>query len=403
MTEQLMSEIPVRENYEFQRDRNMAVDFHGEWDRLRDGARAIRSTFRADEGMNQWYVFDYEDVHWAVQHPEVFSSATIDHNANIGDHRWIPEEMDPPEHTKYRQLLNWQFAPARMKALEPRMRQLCGELIDRFSDEGSCEVMGDFARLFPTTIFIQLLGLPVEEAPTFLDWAHKLMHTPHDADVDFAIRGGANMQIRDYLDEVVEARRADPRDDITSFLLSSTIDGRPLDHDELQDTLFMLYMAGLDTVAGMLGYAFKHLAENPEERKLVIESPDSIPAAVEEILRYYAHVTTGRVVAQDVSFAGCPMRKGDRVVLPYPSANRDPKEFPEPNTFVIDRTPNRHIAFGAGPHRCAGSHLARLELRFALEEWHARIPSYRIAAGATFRHEVWGVTTLAEVPLVWEV
>jgi len=403
MTNQVTNAIPVLENYNFERDPNMVLDFHREWNRLRQGARAARSTFRADEGMNQWYVFDYEDVHWAVQHPDVFSSATIDHNANIGDHRWIPEEMDPPEHTKYRQLLNWQFSPARMRALEPRMRRLCAELIDRFAGDGHCEVMGDFARLFPTTIFIELLGLPVQQAETFLDWAHDLMHTPHDADPDFAIRGGANAQIRAYLDEVVAARRSDPRDDIVSFLLSSTIDGRPLDAGELQDTLFMLYMAGLDTVAGMLGYGFKHLAEHPEHRRLVTEHPESIPTAIEEIFRYYAHVTTARVVAKDVEFAGCPMRQGDRIVLPYPSANRDPKEFADPDTFVIDRSPNRHIAFGAGPHRCAGSHLARLELRFALEEWHARIPDYEVPPGTTFSHEVWGVTTLAAVPLRWEV
>lgn len=403
MTDQVTTPIPVLENYNFERDPNMVIDFHREWNRLRQGARAAQSTFRADEGMSQWYVFDYEDVHWAVQHPNVFSSATIDHNANIGDHRWIPEEMDPPEHTKYRQLLNWQFSPARMRALEPRMRRLCAELIDRFASSGHCEVMEGFARLFPTTIFLELLGLPVEQAQMFLGWAHDLMHTPHEADPDFAIRGGANNQIRAYLDEVVSARRQDSRDDLVSFLLSSTVDGRPLDASELQDTLFMLYMAGLDTVAGMLGYGFKHLAENPEHRRLVTEHPESIPTAIEELLRYYAHVTTARVVAKDIEFAGCPMRQGDRIILPYPSANRDPKEFVEPDTFVIDRSPNRHIAFGAGPHRCAGSHLARLELRFALEEWHARIPDYEVPEGTTFRHEVWGVTTLAAVPLRWEV
>jgi len=165
VTDQLTNEIPVRQNYNFERDPNMEADFHDEWKRLSGGSRAVRSTFRADEGMTQWYVFDYEDVHWAVQHPEVFSSITIDHNAKVGDHRWLPEEVDPPDHMKYRQLLNWQFAPARMKALEPRMRQLAGELIDRLAGRGSCEVMSDFARLFPTTIFIELLGLPVEQAP----------------------------------------------------------------------------------------------------------------------------------------------------------------------------------------------------------------------------------------------
>jgi cytochrome P450 len=403
VTDQLTNEIPVRQNYNFERDPNMEADFHDEWKRLSGGARAVRSTFRADEGMTQWYVFDYEDVHWAVQHPEVFSSITIDHNANIGDHRWLPEEVDPPDHGKYRQLLNWQFAPARMKALEPRMRQLAGELIDRLAGRGSCEVMSDFARLFPTTIFIELLGLPVEQAPTFLEWAHQLMHTTHAQDPDFAIRGEAHGKIMGYLADVVEARRGDPRDDIVTYLASSEVDAQPIKHEDLMDLLFMLYMAGLDTVAGMLGYVFRHMAEHPEHRKVVVEQPEAIPTAVEEILRYYAHVTTSRVVAQDIEFAGCPMKAGDRIVLPYPSACRDPKEFENPDEFVIDRNPNRHIGFGAGPHRCAGSHLARLELRFAIEEWHKRIPDYRVPEGTPWHYEVWGVTTLAAVPLVWDV
>jgi cytochrome P450 len=402
VTDQLTNDVPLRPGYLYDQDPAMARDFHNAWKQLSGGARAIRSDYRAGEGIDVWYLFDYEDVHWAVQHPEVFSSITIDHLANPGDHRWIPEEMDPPEHTKYRQLLNWQFSPARMKALEPRMRQLCGELIDRFAPKGRCDLMADFARLFPTTIFMELMGLPVEQSQTFLDWAHQLMHTPHGDDPEFAVRGAANRQIRAYLDQLVDARRAEPRDDIVSYLLSSIVDGRPLDGAELQDMLFMLYMAGLDTVAGMLGYTFRHLAENPAHRAALLEDPGSITAAIEELLRYYAIITTSRVVAKDIEYAGCPMRAGDRVILPYPAANRDGREFPEADTFVIDRTPNRHVTFGAGPHRCAGSHLARLELRFALEEWHKRIPDYGIPEGTSLRTEVWAVATLERLPLVWE-
>lgn len=404
VTDQLAAGIPVRENYNFERDADMAADFHDAWKRLSGGARAVRSTFHADEAVDtsQWYLFGYEDIRWAVQHPEVFSSATIDHNVKIGEHRWLPEEVDPPEHWKYRELINWQFSPARMRALEPRMRTLCGELIDRLVERGECDLVTDFARLFPTIIFMELMGLPVDNSQTLLDWAHELMHTAHEDDPDFAIRGAANMRIRTMLDELVEARRAEPRDDIVSHLLASTIDDQPIIHEDLLDLLFMLYMAGLDTVAGMLTYAFRHLAENPEHRVQLIEQPDTIPTAVEELLRYYGHVTTGRVVAQDVDYAGCPMRAGDRVILPYASANRDPGEFPDADTFVIDRTPNRHIAFGAGPHRCAGSHLARLEMRFALEEWHARIPNYHIPHDTHLHYEVWGVTVLAALPLTWD-
>jgi cytochrome P450 len=401
VTDQLTGEVPLRSGYLYDHDPDMRADFHNAWKRLSGGTRALRSDLRAAEGINVWYLFDYEDIHWAVQHPEVFSSVTIDHNAKIGDHRWLPEEVDPPEHAKYRQLLNWQFAPGRMKALEPRMRELCGELIDRFVDKGSCDLIADFARLFPTTIFMELLGLPVEQSNTFLDWAHTLMHTPHLDDPDFAVRGVASKSIRGYLAELVDLRRGEPRDDIVTFLLSSTIDDAPIAEEELLDLLFMLYMAGLDTVAGMLGYTFKHLAEHAEHRKLIVARPEMIPTAIEELLRYYTIITTSRVVANDIEYAGCPMRAADRVILPYASANRDAKEFPDAETFVIDRAPNRHIAFGAGPHRCAGSHLARLELRFALEEWHTRIPDYGIPEGSAFQHEVWGVTTLTALPLAW--
>jgi cytochrome P450 len=146
---------------------------------------------------------------------------------------------------------------------------------------------------------------------------------------------------------------------------------------------------------------FRHLAERPDDRRTLREHPEKVPDAIEEFLRYYAIVITSRVVTKDVEFAGCPMRAGDRVVLPTPAPSRDPAEFPSPRDFVMDRTPNRHLAFGAGPHRCLGSHLARVELAVAIEEWHRRIPEYRIADGAEIRQHIGGVAGLDSLPLVW--
>jgi cytochrome P450 len=248
---------------------------------------------------------------------------------------------------------------------------------------------------------MRLMGLPVAEAEQFLRWAHELMHTKPDADPDGAVRGGAMTSIMQYLGALISARQAEPLDDIVSHLVTSTIDGRPLTMEELLETCFLLYMAGLDTVAGMLTYTFKHLAEHPAHQELVRTRPDAIEGVVEECLRRYAIVTTSRVVTRDVEFGGCPMKAGDRIVTPTASANRDPAAFERADEFVPDRSPNRHIAFGAGPHRCVGSHLARLELRVALEEWHRRIPSYRIPDGSVIEQHVGGVAGVDRLPLAW--
>ena len=255
------------------------------------------------------------------------------------------------------------------------------------------------------------MGTPAEGAEEFLAWmntmarAQTAMETGADLTPEMMTEAGAvTGKLMDYMSAVVEERRAEPRDDIVSYLLTCEVDGRPLSDDELRTMLFLLYVAGLDTVAGELGYAFLHLAEHPEHRQMITEEPETIPAFLEEVLRMNAIVTTARLVTADTEFAGCPMKKGDRLVLPTAAANLDPAEFDEPLTFVADRPANRHITFGAGPHRCLGSHLARLELRVAMEEWHRRIPDYRIADGAVVEHRVaGGVGGLRGLPLVWAV
>jgi cytochrome P450 len=218
-----------------------------------------------------------------------------------------------------------------------------------------------------------------------------------------SMTGAYIMAMSEYMNAVLDERRLVRQDDIVSYLLDIEVDGRPLDDDELRQICTLLYAAGLDTVAGQLGYTFLHLAREDEHRRLVTEHPDRIPAFVEEALRMYSIVTTNRIVTRDVDFAGCPMRAGDRVLLSIPAADRDPREFPGADRFDVNRRNNRHLAFAAGPHRCLGSHLARLELRIALEEWHRRIPEYRVADGAEPQFHVGGVAGVDNLPLVWAV
>jgi cytochrome P450 len=212
--------------------------------------------------------------------------------------------------------------------------------------------------------------------------------------------------IRGYFAEILTARRrqpADPSVDFVTYLLNARVFDRPLSEDELLDICFVLVLAGLDTTRGQLGYLFQHLATHEDDRRRVVEDPSLMPNAVEETLRLYSIIIgDGRKVAQDVEFHGCPMKKGDMVWLSAVGANRDPRVFPDADRFDLYRRGNTHMGFAAGPHRCLGSHLARREMIIAAEEWHQRIPDYRLATDAPLL-ERGGMLSLFTLPLAWDV
>jgi len=370
------------------------------WDELRDQSRFIKTTVAGPDDV--WVMTRFEDVHAALRDHELFSNVSVTVENEVGAHRFIPEELDPPEHGKYRQLLTPWFAPAAVDAMEARVRSWCVELIERFAADGRCDVATDFARLFPTTIFMEMMGLPVERSAEMVRWAETMMHTRAADDPDGTLRQEAVAGVMEILGGLLAERRAEPRDDLISALIAAEIDGQPMDELDLLQMSILLYMAGLDTVAGELSAFFHHLATHPADRRRIVADPAVIPVAVEELLRAYSIVSTGRVVTRDVDWRGCPMRAGDRVLLPTGAANRDPLAFPDATEVAIDRARNRHVAFGAGPHRCAGSNLARMELAIALEEWHARIPDYRLDTAEPLRFHSGGVAGFSRLPLVWE-
>ena len=370
------------------------------WDELREQSRFIKTTNVGPDDV--WVMTYFDDVHEALRDYELFSNVSVTINEEVGAHRFIPEELDPPEHGKYRQILTPWFAPAAVDAMEGRVRSLCVELIERFAADGRCDVATDFARVFPTTIFMEIMGLPVERSEQLVQWAETMMHTPAEEDPDGAVRMQAAMEVMGMLGQLAAERRAEPRDDLISALIAAEIDGEPMGEQELLQMSILLYMAGLDTVAGELSAFFHHLATPPEDRRRIVDEPAAIPNAVEELLRAYSIVSPGRVVTRDVEWNGCPMKAGDRVLLPTGAANRDPLAFPDATAVDIDRAKNRHVAFGAGPHRCVGSNLARMELVIAMEEWHARIPDYRIDTTEPLRFHSGGVAGFTRLPLVWE-
>jgi cytochrome P450 len=331
-----------------------------------------------------WVVTGYPEVQQVLRHPELYSSWPN----NIiprGTGKLLPLELDPPEHTVYRQSLQRLFNPARMKALESEIRALVVELIDGFAGRGEAEFIAEFAHPLPTRAFLALMGWPLADAEMFTRCTDiTLLGLPGASEEESnAAKEQAAQQMFGYFAAVVAQRRERPGPDITTAIINSPIEvdgaSRRLTDEELVNMFFLLLIAGLHTTQGSLAWSMLHLAAHPAQRQRLVAEASLIPAAVEEMLRIEAAVSPGRQVRQDTELGGVTLNRGDTVLLVLAGANRDAREFTEPADVRIDRLPNRHLSFGAGPHRCLGSHLARIELRIALEELHRRIPDYRLA------------------------
>ncbi|MCW2620732.1 MAG: cytochrome [Frankiales bacterium] len=383
-------------------DVNPDVTAPGEHFALFDALREHQAVSFGDAaGHEFWLVSRMADIRAAFQNSEIFSNSAVSPTDGPNPpYRWIPEMLDGAEHTAWRQLLGPFFTPGVVDRMEAKMRRQMNEIIDEVIDKGECDFVQDVALRFPNTIFMEMLGLPVADAATFQAWETRILHGSNETRATDALP--AMMEVMGYFANLIAERRREPQDDILSRVLTFEIGGTPVSDDDLLALLLLLFMAGLDTVAMQLAYSFLHLSTNDGDRQRLVDEPALIPTAIEEFVRYYAFVTPGRKVMQDTEIDGCPVKAGQMVYLPLASANRDPREFADAEQVLIDRSPNPHIGFGAGRHRCLGSHLARRELRIALEEWHRRIPHYRLAPGAQVS-EHGGQIGLDNLPLQWDV
>jgi cytochrome P450 len=352
-----------------------------------------------------WMVTEYDHVVEALQMPDVFSNdvlsaLTPEHTIDL-----LPQYLNPPEHTTMRRVLNRWFAPAAVRRLEPQVLSRCVELIDELEPKGGCDLVADFAIRFPTDMFLATLNLPASDGEEFLFWVEKIFKGFAGKELDEAAK--AVTWIRDYFARAIDERRADPRDTETDFIsrmLVSSLDGTPISDEDIVTICLTLMAAGLDTTRSALGYIFHHLATNPDLRHRLTADPSLWPKAVEEFIRLYPLVfQDGRLVMRDIDFHGARMKEGDVLWLGLASANHDPKKFEDPRTFNIDRDHiNHHLAFGAGPHRCLGMHLARHELIIALTEWHKRIPDYELVSGQDI-HERGAQLSIDKLALSWTV
>jgi cytochrome P450 len=345
------------------------------------------------------------EIEEAFRRPDIFSSnmSAVDLQ-NVRP--MIPLQIDPPDHKKFRKILDPLFAPRRMAELEEPLRKLVNDLLDRFEGRDEIDFAAEFSIPFPSQVFLTLLGLPLDETPRFLAMKDGIIRPDHvtgsvrGSEVAVAHQRASANSIYAYFDDVLDQRQIEGQDDILTTFLHTEVDGHSLTREDILDICFLFLIAGLDTVTASLDCFFAYLARHPEQRRRLAEDPSIIPAAVEELLRWESPVTTvARVAVEDTELGGCPIKTGQHVNVLIGSANTDDAEFGDGDEVRFDRDPNRHLAFGGGIHRCLGSHLARHELRVALREWHRRFPDYSIKPGHTLSYTP-GVRSIDHFPMI---
>jgi cytochrome P450 len=328
-----------------------------------------------------WLPTRYEDVAAIAYDSERFSSRSIIMGnfrppvdiAPVGGSP--PISSDPPFHHDARKLLLPAFTKSAVSKYERATRAFCHSLIDAFDGNDVVDAARDYAQHIPMRVIADMLGFPREDGPRFRVFVE---NTLEGINLPPEERIARMSLLFDYLLEQIHDHLDNPREDLTTFLIDAELYGRKLEADHVAGTMALLLIAGIDTSWSAIGASLWHLAKTPRDREQLVAEPGLLPTAVEEFLRAYAPVTMARLVKEDMHWHGVDMKADDWILLSFPAANRDPAQFERADEVVIDREVNRHAAFGLGIHRCVGSHLARMELRVALDVWLERIPSFTL-------------------------
>ena len=287
-----------------------------------------------------------------------------------------PITADPPEHNPFKRLILPFFSPRSVASYTAMTEEICKGLLDDLEGRDEADAAVEYAQQIPPRVIAYILGIDMARAAEFTQWTQELLEL---GQTDPELRRAARLKIRNFFYEQIEDRKQNPGDDVISLLLEAEVAGEKLTDHTVAGICNLLLVAGIDTTWSSIGSALYHFSTNPEDRQRLVDEPDLLPTAVEEVLRFYSPVTMARKVTEEVSMHGAEMKPGDKLLMTFPAANRDPEVFERPEEFVIDRQQNRHIAFGTGIHRCAGSNLARMELQVALRLWFERYPNFEMA------------------------
>ncbi|HTH28667.1 MAG TPA: cytochrome P450 [Sphingobium sp.] len=395
-------------DFDMQFDAALLADPH---ERVRALLRDAPPVFWTPRNGGRWVAIGHPEIFKASRDPENFSSSPMPREVMLQMRaaarpdgprvpQALPITLDPPEHGKFRGPLQQAFSPKAIMARKDEIRDMADSLIDTVIDQGHCDFIPAIAEPLPVQVFLKMMGLPGERQPEFRALVHEylgmtLSATPQQ-------RAALSRKVANAMLDVIKARRDDPRDDLISLLWQTEIDGQPMTLETMEDYAVLLFVAGLDTVINGLGFGIRHLAANPDLQDQLRANPALIPDAAEELLRRYTFTIPIRRVANDVELGGWTLKAGEWLALYLPGADLDPREFPEPERFDLNRENKVHIAFGAGVHRCLGSHLARVELQVLYAQVLKRLPRFRLDPDKPARFHAGYILAMDSLPLRWD-
>jgi cytochrome P450 len=346
-----------------------------------------------------WIVKSFDAISQVVLDPEHFSVREMQIPRVENPPFFIPLSLDPPENLPYRRAMMPMFGPNAIKALEPRIREWASELVEAVAQRGACDFQSDLAKIFPVSVFMELMGMDLARLQDFRHLAEDFF----DAQNDEAEMGRLSALILGEMKALIASKKAAPDDKLMSHFISVDIDGRKMSDDEILAMSFVLFLGGMDTVTNVTGFAFQQLAQMPEVQARLAADPSLIPAFADEAVRLYGVVNTPRLVVKDQAIGDAQFRAGEMVLNILCLGSRDPAKFEQPNAFDLDRKKSAHLTFSSGPHLCVGHVLGRAELRILTEEWVRRIPAFRASPGERHAFRIGTVMALESLPLEWSV
>lgn len=343
-----------------------------------------------------WMVTRFDLIEKIMRDPANFSNKEIEIPKTESPFMAIPINLDPPEHTPYRMMLMKHFTARTVASLEPTMDHWAKRLIDEVADKGWCD-FAQLGALYPVTVFMEFAGLPLDRYVEFRELVTEFFsHIPRERRIELQAK------IFSELEAVFRARMVDPKDDLFGRLVVETVNDRPLTMDELLSIGFLLFVAGLDTVANAMTFGFNFLARRPDIQDRLLKNPEAIPNYIDEAMRRFAVTNGVRLVRNDIEFGGVMLKAGDMIVAPMTLAGMDDRRNPDPEAFEIDRPKRQHISFSTGPHLCLGHLMAKAEMRVFITEFLRRVPRFRVADNFVPHWRAGVVMSLEALPLEWD-